>query len=39
MNIENGMLTASLKVSRGQVLTAFRRWRSHGGPAFTRFDE
>ena len=39
MNIENGMLTASLKVSRGQVLTAFRRWRSHGGPAFTRSDE
>ena len=38
MNIENGMLTASLKVSRGQVLMAFRRWRSDGGPAFTRFD-
>jgi long-subunit acyl-CoA synthetase (AMP-forming) len=34
MSVENGQLTASLKVSRGQVLDAFRRWRRVGGGAF-----
>ena len=38
MSVENGMLTASLKVSRGQVLAAFRRWRCDGGPAFVRYE-
>jgi long-subunit acyl-CoA synthetase (AMP-forming) len=36
MNIENTMLTASLKVSRGQVLLAYRRWQSEGGLLFER---
>jgi long-subunit acyl-CoA synthetase (AMP-forming) len=34
MTVENGQLTASLKVSRGQVLAAFRAWREHGGSGF-----
>ena len=34
MCIENGQLTASLKVSRGQVLDAFRCWRCDGGAQF-----
>jgi long-subunit acyl-CoA synthetase (AMP-forming) len=38
MSVENSMLTASLKVSRGQVLAAFRRWRCDGGPAFVRYE-
>jgi long-subunit acyl-CoA synthetase (AMP-forming) len=36
MSIENTMLTASLKVSRGQVLQAYRRWQSTGGVLFER---
>ena len=34
MCIENGQLTASLKVSRGQVLAVFRCWRRDGGVQF-----
>jgi long-subunit acyl-CoA synthetase (AMP-forming) len=37
MCIENGQLTASLKVSRGQVLEAFRRWRTAGGSDFISY--
>lgn len=37
MCVENGHLTASLKVSRGQVLAAFRQWRCSGGPEFVRY--
>jgi hypothetical protein len=36
MAVENGMLTASLKVSRGRVLANLRSWRQHGGPAMER---
>ncbi len=36
MCVENGHLTASLKVSRGQVLDAFRHWRCVGGTDFSR---
>jgi long-subunit acyl-CoA synthetase (AMP-forming) len=36
MAVENGMLTASLKVSRGRVLSTLRAWRAHGGPALER---
>lgn len=36
MTVENGQLTASLKVSRGRVLAAFRAWREHGGGGFVR---
>ena len=36
MTVENGQLTSSLKVSRGQVLAAFRAWREQGGEGFTR---
>jgi long-subunit acyl-CoA synthetase (AMP-forming) len=36
MAVENGMLTASLKVSRGRVLSTLRAWRLHGGPALER---
>jgi long-subunit acyl-CoA synthetase (AMP-forming) len=36
MSVENGRLTPSLKVSRGQVLMAFRQWRAEGGSAFVR---
>jgi long-subunit acyl-CoA synthetase (AMP-forming) len=39
MCVENGHLTASLKVSRGQVLETFRRWRSQGGTQFTCYRE
>ncbi|MBA3697524.1 MAG: AMP-binding protein [Planctomycetes bacterium] len=34
MCVEDGHLTASLKVSRGQVLESFRRWRTEGGSQF-----
>lgn len=34
MCVEDGHLTASLKVSRGQVLESFRRWRGDGGSQF-----
>jgi long-subunit acyl-CoA synthetase (AMP-forming) len=34
MSVENGQLTASHKVSRGQVLDDFRRWRRTGGNDF-----
>lgn len=37
MSVENGQLTPSLKVSRGQVLEAFRRWCCDGGTDFTRY--
>lgn len=37
MSVENGQLTPSLKVSRGQVLEAFRRWRCDGGTDFVRY--
>ena len=36
MTVENGQLTASFKVSRGQVLAVFRAWREHGGGGFVR---
>ena len=36
MTVENGQLTASFKVSRGQVLAAFRAWREHGGGGVVR---
>lgn len=39
MCIENGQLTASLKVSRGQVLDAFRRWRGDGGAQFVCYRD
>lgn len=39
MCIENGQLTASLKVSRGQVLDAFRCWRSDGGAQFVCYRD
>lgn len=39
MCVENGHLTASLKVSRGQVLESFRRWRGEGGPQFLCYRE
>ncbi len=38
MSVENGYLTASLKVSRGQVLAAFRHWRYAGGSEFIRYQ-
>jgi len=39
MCIENGQLTASLKVSSGQVLAAFRRWRHDGGAQFVCYRD
>ena len=36
MSIENTMLTASLKISRGQVLQAYRHWQSASGNLFKR---
>lgn len=36
MTVENGQLTASLKVSRGRVLHAFRAWRERADGAFIR---
>jgi long-subunit acyl-CoA synthetase (AMP-forming) len=38
MTVENGQLTASLKVSRGRVLAALRSWRVAGGGGFERFS-
>jgi long-chain acyl-CoA synthetase len=32
--IENGMITASMKVSRGAVVAAWRSWREGGGEAY-----
>ncbi|HEX3134608.1 MAG TPA: AMP-binding protein [Planctomycetota bacterium] len=37
MSVENGQLTPSLKVARGQVLESFRRWRCDGGADFIRY--
>jgi len=37
MSVENGQLTPSLKVSRGQVMDMFRRWRCEGGTEFVRY--
>jgi long-subunit acyl-CoA synthetase (AMP-forming) len=34
--VEDGNLTASLKVARGAVLDAWRRWHDEGGEAFER---
>ncbi len=39
MCVENSQLTASLKVSRGQVLAEFRRWRDAGGAQFVFYRE
>ncbi len=36
MAVENGMLTASLKVARGRVLSTLRAWRLHGGALLER---
>jgi long-subunit acyl-CoA synthetase (AMP-forming) len=36
MSIENTMLTASLKISRGQVIEAYRRWIIDRGARFER---
>jgi long-subunit acyl-CoA synthetase (AMP-forming) len=35
MTVENGQLTASLKVSRGTVLDRWRAWRARGGVEFS----
>ena len=36
MQIDNGLLTASMKVSRGRVLALLRAWRSEGGAQLER---